>query len=70
MATENALAVFSLRLPKPLADQIDQRAKVSRRARNAEIVLLLEQILDIHTQKDLRILAENRVKNTEESPAP
>jgi hypothetical protein len=60
MSIENELAVFSVRIPKKLAEQIDGRAKVNRRTRNAEIVLLLEQIIDIHVARDLKAQEEHR----------
>ncbi len=58
MARENGLAVFSLRLPESLADQIDARAAVSRRTRNAEIVLLLEQAVDLNVARDKKMLED------------
>lgn len=70
MAIENELAVFSLRLPKALAKQIDDRAKLSRRPRNHQIVLMLEQMQDLLVQKDLRLLEDHHARSTEESPAP
>lgn len=70
MTKENGLAVFSLRLPVALAKQIDDRAKLSRRPRNHQIVLMLEQMIDLLVQKDLRILEDHQSRNTEESPAP
>lgn len=56
MSTENDRAVFSLRLPQSLADQIDKRAKVNRRNRNAEIVLLLEMAIDLAVMRDKKLL--------------
>lgn len=70
MSKENGLAVFSLRLPEALAKQIDERAKLSRRPRNYQIVLMLEQMLDLMVQKDLRILEDHHSRNTEEKPSP
>lgn len=63
MALENGVAVFSLRLPMDLASQIDARAKVSRRPRNSEIILLLEMAIDMQVQRDQKILEENRAKD-------
>ncbi|HYG34261.1 MAG TPA: Arc family DNA-binding protein [Clostridia bacterium] len=60
MATENGLSVFSVRLPKKLADQIDARCKINRRTRNAEITLLLEQAIDLHVARDLQLLDRTR----------
>lgn len=57
--TENGLRVFSVRLPEHLAEQIDGRCKVSRRTRNAEIVLLLEQAIDLSVARDRKLLEEH-----------
>lgn len=62
MSTENGLRVFSLRVPESLAAQIDQRASISRRTRNAEIVLLLEQAIDHGVDQDRALLAEMKRK--------
>lgn len=70
MTKENGLICFSLRLPEALAKQVDDRAKLSRRPRNSQIVLMLEQMIDLLVQKDLRILEDHQSRNTEESPAP
>ncbi len=63
MANENGLAVFSLRLPQNLADQIDVRAQLSRRSRTSEIIMLLETAIDLHVSRDLKILDEHRQKD-------
>ena len=60
MAEENSLKVFSLRLKKPLAEQIEARCVVSRRTRNAEIVLLLEQAIDIAVERDRKMLKASK----------
>ena len=60
MAVENDLKVFSVRLPLSLATQIDDRCGVSRRTRNAEIVLLLEQAIDLAVERDRKILEATR----------
>ena len=39
-----------LRLPLPLAEQLDARVEQTRRAKNAEIVLALEAWLQAHPQ--------------------
>lgn len=56
MANENGLAVFSLRLPQKLAEQVDILAKLGRRPRNAQIILLLEMAVDAQVLKDKQIL--------------
>ncbi len=60
MATENGKATFSTRLPQALADQIDKRARLNRRNRNAEIVLLLEMAIDLAVARDQKILETMR----------
>lgn len=60
MATENGLKVFSIRLPESLARQIDDRCAINRRTRNAEIVLLLEQAIDLNVERDLRVMKAMR----------
>lgn len=62
MAIENNLAVFSLRLPRALAAQIDARKAISRRNRNAEIVLLLEMAIDMLVSNDQKILTDMATK--------
>ena len=37
---------FTIRIPASVADQIDRRAAVSRRSRNAEVLMLLEKAID------------------------
>ncbi len=68
MAIENGIAVFSLRLPTELASQIDQRAKVSRRPRNSEIILLLEMAIDIAVQRDLKLMEDAKVRAEASKP--
>lgn len=63
MASENELSAFSLRIPKALNDQIEKRAKVNRRSRNAEITFLLEQAIDLNVARDQRLLEEQRKRN-------
>ncbi len=60
MSIENGRATFSLRLPQALADQIDKRALVNRRQRNAEIILLLEIAIDLGVQRDKEIMRQTR----------
>lgn len=45
---ENDLEVFSVRLPRGLGEAVKQIAKESRRSRNGQIVLLIEQAVDLH----------------------
>lgn len=50
------LKAFTVRLPRQLVDQIDARAKINRRKRNPEILVLLEKAIDADVQSDLKIL--------------
>lgn len=47
---------FTVRLPRDLVDQIDARARVNKRRRNAEIHLLLERAIDHLVKTDLDLL--------------
>lgn len=51
------MAAFTVRIPKELADQIDARAKIQRRTRNAEINVLLEQGIDHTVGRDLEVIS-------------
>lgn len=59
MAKENGLAVFSLRLPSELAKQVDDRASVNRRTRNAELTVLIEKGIEASVQADLELLKKH-----------
>lgn len=50
------MAAFTIRIPKPLADQIDMRAKLHRRTRNAEINVLLEEGIDERVGRDIEVI--------------
>lgn len=58
MSNENDRSTFSIRIPTSLAQQIDSRAAVSRRTRNAEIICLLEQAIDINVMRDKKLLKD------------
>lgn len=47
---------FSLRLPEEIDKQIEQRARISRRSKNAQIVYMLETLLDRQVKDDLDLL--------------
>lgn len=57
---ENDVVAFTVRLPKALAAQIEQRKVVTRRTRNAEICLLLEQAIDLNVSRDLALLTQDK----------
>lgn len=46
---------FTLRLPKSLKSQIDVRARLQHRTRNAEIVHLLIKAIDDSVNEDIRL---------------
>lgn len=50
------LRAFTIRIPASLAEQVEARAKISRRTRNAEINLLLERGIDVAVAADLKLL--------------
>lgn len=50
------LKAFTIRVPRDLVDQIDARAKMNRRKRNAEINVLLEDAIDRSVDSDLRVI--------------
>lgn len=58
MPNENDLATFTVRIPKNLEQQIQARAELHRRSRNAECQLLLEMALDLAVQRDLKMLQD------------
>lgn len=61
MATiENDVVAFTVRLPKELARQIEDRKVLTRRTRNAEICLLLEQAIDLNVNRDLALLSQSK----------
>ena len=49
--SESPLATFSVRLPKELAAQIDERAVSNHRSRNGEIQHMLEAYMDLSEAK-------------------
>jgi len=57
--SESPVKTFSLRLPHKLAEEIDARANVNRRPRNAEIQLMLEQYLDLIVARESLNLKSN-----------
>lgn len=54
---------FTLRLPKSLKAQIDVRARVQHRTRNAEIVHLLIKAIDASVNEDI-LLKESLKKGS------
>lgn len=50
------LQAFTIRIPHDLAEMIDNRAKLNRRTRNAEIRVLLENAIDQQVERDLQLM--------------
>lgn len=49
------MKAFTIRIPTDLHDQIEARAAVNRRTKNAEIVHILETAIDEAVARDLSI---------------
>lgn len=47
------MKAFTIRIPTDLHDQIEARAAVNRRTKNAEIIHILETAIDEHVARDL-----------------
>ena len=47
------MKAFTIRIPTDLHDQIEARAAISRRTKNAEIIHILETAIDEHVAQDL-----------------
>jgi len=54
-ATEEEFAAFTLRIPKQLKEQIELRAKIQHRTRNAEIVHMLTHAIDSAVARDVEL---------------
>jgi hypothetical protein len=53
---DNDIVAFTVRIPRELKDQIDTRAAIHRRVRNAEILVLLEHGIDSSVDQDLQVV--------------
>ena len=62
------LRAFTVRLPRDLVDQIDSRAAVSRRSRNAELLVLLESAIDASVTSDLQVIRQTAGQFQNEQP--
>lgn len=51
-------AIFSIRAPKDLIDQIEARAKINRRSRNGEIIHILEQAIERSVEQTLAAMPQ------------
>ena len=59
------LVAFTVRIPRMLCDQIEDRRRLNRRSRNAEIAFLLEQAIDGSVASDLKVLQRQPVNQSE-----
>lgn len=53
---EDNIVGFTIRIPRSLRDQIDSRAALSHRTRNAQINMMLEGSIDESVRKDLEAI--------------
>ncbi len=51
------IRAFSLRMPEELDKQIEMRARLSRRSKNAQIIHMLETLIDQQVQADRSVLS-------------
>ena len=49
-------SALTIRIPKSLDDQIKMRARLQKRSRNAEIIFMLEEMIDRSVGRDLEII--------------
>jgi hypothetical protein len=49
------LKAFTIRIPADLHDQIQARADINRRKKNAEIIAMLEETIDTSVERDLKL---------------
>ncbi len=49
------MKAFTIRIPADLHDQIEARAMVNRRTKNAEIIHILETAIDEHVAIDIKL---------------
>ena len=52
------LKAFTVRLPPTLVEQIDVRARLAHRTRNAEVIVLLENAIDGAVARDLEVIRQ------------
>lgn len=50
------LVASTLRLPPYLHEQVVKRAKINRRTKNAELIVLIESGIDAGTSRDLKLI--------------
>lgn len=56
------MKAFTIRIPSELHDQIEARAVISRRTKNAEIIHIIETAIDDQVRRDLTIARSGRTE--------
>lgn len=56
------MKAFTIRIPSDLHDQIEARAVISRRTKNAEIIHILETAIDDQVRRDLMTARSGRTE--------
>lgn len=56
------MKAFTIRIPSELHDQIEARATISRRTKNAEIIHIIETAIDDQVRRDLMIARSGRTE--------
>lgn len=56
---EEQLDAFTIRIPRSLKSQIEDRARVNKRSRNMEITALLENAIDTSVKSDLTLMKKH-----------
>lgn len=62
MELEDMIA-STLRLPREVHEQVVTRAKINRRTKNAELILLIERGIDAGTASDLKLIQSIKLKD-------
>lgn len=63
-------STFSIRIPKEIADQLAVRARILRRSRNAEVLVLITQALDYSVAQDIQMQQDMMKRNHPELNLP
>lgn len=63
MMDPNELVPSTLRLPKELHAQVVARAKINRRTKNAELIVLIEAGIETGTRSDLELINSLKKKD-------
>jgi hypothetical protein len=60
---QNDLIAATLRLPPHIHEQVVTRAKINRRTKNAELIVLIEAGIDAGTSADLKLIESIKRKD-------